>query len=248
MLAAAIAWFASRLRWLSWSGAVAATAVGTAVLAGGGMPAGIVLVVFFVTSSVLTKLAQVRRPRGHAPNRSGRTARQVLANGAWAALGAALIPVSATGWPLFTGALAAAQADTWSTEVGAFSTVPPRLVTTGSVVPPGTSGGVTPLGTLGGVLGAGAMAVVVFVVGPAAAAIAAFGSGVVGTLVDSVLGATVQAGFFCEQCRVPAERAHHDCGHTARRLHGFARIDNDIVNFMTTGIGGAVAVAATHLL
>ena len=52
------------------------------------------------------------------------------------------------------GAIAAATADTWSTEIGTVLGGTPRhLITTGREVPPGTSGGVTIAGTLSGLTG-----------------------------------------------------------------------------------------------
>src|SRR5438093_5230732 len=58
------------------------------------------------------------------------------------------LPISRTypGGP--AGALAAAAADTWATEIGAFSPFAPRLITSGRQVPRGTSGGITVLGSL----------------------------------------------------------------------------------------------------
>src|SRR5207237_5024631 len=54
----------------------------------------------------------------------------------------------------FTGTLATATADTWATELGVLSPRPPRLVTTGKRVAPGTSGGISLLGTAASALGA----------------------------------------------------------------------------------------------
>jgi len=117
-----------------------------------------------------------------------------MTNGLWAAAGAlAISTVPVIGWAALTGALAAAQADTWATEIGARSSASPRLITTGRRVRRGASGGVTPLGTAGGVAGAALMALAGLALGlPPAALVGGVIGGVVGMLVDSLLGATVQ--------------------------------------------------------
>ena len=138
---------------------------------------------FFVSSSLLSK-------------KTSRNHRQVLANGGIAALSALL-----GSWFAFAGSLAAATADTWATEMGRHSRTPPRLITNGRPVPPGTDGGMTALGTAGGIAGAVFMAGLGVVLPRGVApghphpgwfvtsvAIA----GIVGMLVDSLLGATVQ--------------------------------------------------------
>ena len=118
-----------------------------------------------------------------------RTAVQVFANGGVAAA-AALLGT----WPMFAGAVAAATADTWATEIGAFSRAPPRLITSGAPVPRGANGGITWLGTGGGVLGAAMMGGLTWVLGPHDLRLAAVvaGAGVSGMLIDSLLGATLQ--------------------------------------------------------
>jgi uncharacterized protein (TIGR00297 family) len=133
----------------------------------------LLMLAFFVSSSLLSK----KTTRNH---------RQVLANGGIAALAAL-----AGNWTAFAGALSAATADTWASEIGRHSRTAPRLITNGSLVPAGTDGGMTLLGTTGGIVGAGLIAALSYAFGQRGAlAIAA--AGVVGMLVDSVLGATVQ--------------------------------------------------------
>jgi uncharacterized membrane protein len=88
----------------------------------------------------------------------------VVANGTVAAL-AALGQL----WPAAAGAIAAAAADTWATEIGAHSSERPRLITTGAPVPRGTSGALSVLGTLGGIGGAVTMAALAGLVAPALA-------------------------------------------------------------------------------
>ncbi len=143
-LAGALAVVGRAMGWLTAGGAIAAAVVGTAIFAGAGPAGASLLALFFISSSLLTRVAHSLRPLPGDPSApAGRDASQVMANGLWAAVGAVLIgaPCPGGGWPLLTGALAAAQGDTWATEIGAFSPGPPRLLSTGRKVPPGTSGG-----------------------------------------------------------------------------------------------------------
>jgi len=101
----------------------------------------------------------------------------------------------------FAGAVAAALADTLSSEIGGLYDRP-RLVTTLEVVEPGTDGGVTWQGVLAGLVGAGIVAAIAFgaftAVGPPGAALVTL-AGVVGMTVDSLLGATIEGRFVGNQ-------------------------------------------------
>ncbi len=237
-LAGVIALVGRGLGWLTSGGALAATGVGTAVLYGMGVRGGILLAVFFVSGSVLPRAASRTSPVDHSPRRNER---QVLANGAWAAA-AALLPTSPASWALYSGALAAALADTCATETGALSRTAPRMITTGETVQRGTSGGVTRLGTLGGLTGALVMGSIAgwcsdsTIVGVSAAV-----GGGLGMLLDSLLGATLQGVYFCSSCRVETEDAHHTCGTTGARVRGSRWVDNDVVNCCATATGATAA-------
>jgi uncharacterized protein (TIGR00297 family) len=218
------------VKWLTRSGRIAALAVGGAVVTGYGWRGVVVLFAFFISGSALTQLS------GGADG--ARTARQVLANGGVAALAALL-----GWWPALAGALAAAAADTWATEIGSFSPSLPRLLTTFAPVPPGTSGGVTPLGTAGGVAGAAALAGVALLVRPSgtpAAFAGAMLAGVTGMVVDSALGSTLQAKYACLTCGARSERAGAQCHGPMRLMQGRRWIDNDLVNAAATLIGAGV--------
>ena len=215
----------ARLGWLTRGGAVAACLIGGGVLLGGGLHAGVLLGLFFVSGSLLTKWSEGAVVPADGPDPSRRNGVQVVANGLWAALGALAIPAfPPLGWAVLAGALGAAQADTWATEIGARSRRPTRLISTGAVVPPGTSGGVTPLGTSGGVAGAGLMAAVALAGrAPVPAALSALLGGSLGLILDSWLGATVQ-------------------GDSAAVKAGWAWCTNDVVNLAGSGTGALVGL------
>jgi len=217
---------------LTSRGAVAALLVGAAVTAGAGWAGLVLLFAFFLSSTWLT------------PGGGRRSAVQVAANGGVAAACALLARAAPIWMAAFAGALAAAAADTWSTEIGGRSRSAPRLITTGAHVSPGTSGGVTWLGTAGGVAGGAfiaAAAALLGLVGPVAALPVAAG-GVAGTLADSLLGATLQARWRCPGCGSVGEKRRHGCPDTGMLASGLAWMTNDTVNLAATLVGAAVAL------
>jgi len=222
---------------LSGRGAFAAWMVGVAVITGAGWTGGLVLLAFFVPTSVVSRLA----PRRHATLLDAKGDRrdpwQVFANGGAAAVGAIVLAGTPAAIWAVTGALAAAAADTWATALGAGSAAPARLLMVGRPVPAGTSGGMTPRGTLGALLGAAVTASAAI---PAAGLqLLAAGAlvGFIGMLLDSWLGATVQGRFHCPACDRDSEWARHQCG--TRTLHrgGLPWLTNDWVNGLATTFG-----------
>lgn len=222
--------------WLTAGAAVAATAVGMSVLIGAGLPGLALLGMFFVSGSLLSA-------RGRPGSR--RTVVQVAANGWTAALGGLAIPFAPSlGWAVLAGGLAAAQADTWATEIGRRSRHPPRLITTGRVVEAGTSGGITALGTVAAAAGASTLALVAWVLRADMAVAWLPAVGVGGMLVDSLLGASLQARFACPACGATVESRRH-CATTTTPSRGLRWLTNDVVNVLGTGAGATLAALVT---
>lgn len=234
---------------LSQSGALSALLIGTAIFGFGSWVWGIILGLFFVSSSLLShfkenekKLAAEKFEKGHK-----RDAGQVFANGG---LGAIIALCSFFfphgGWfPLFIGVMATVTADTWATELGTLSKHPPRLITSGKVVEVGTSGGITLLGTavsLSGGLLIGLTAGLLS--GSNWIQLLAVGGigGLSGSLIDSFLGATVQAVYYSEQKQKETEKKLDSQGNPHRFLRGWSWISNDLVNFFASILGGLISL------
>lgn len=229
---------------LTGRGAMTATAVGTAISVGSSWPGMVILGSFFVSSSALSRSDRHDTVASHG---SRRDERQVLANGAAAAIGALVGGRNdrMIGTALAAGALSAATADTWATELGAGSTSVPRLALSGRPVPPGTSGGVTRRGSLASLYGAATVGIVACaVVGAAEGRTRALcvGRGVLiaglaGSLADSVLGELVQERRRCPACDVVTEARVHRCGASTVHACGMRGVDNNVVNLACTVVG-----------
>ena len=230
---------------LTPSGWLGAMFTGTLTFGFGGLNAALLLVAFFVSSSLLTRYQAARKQT--AAEVFAKTGRrdlgQVLANGLVASLGAAVWALTASpiGYAALVGSLAAANADTWATELGVLAKSASRLITTGRRVPAGTSGGVTLIGTLAAAGGAIFIGVIAALLQSDAAWIAvALIAGLIGALSDSVLGATVQGIYYSERRGGETERAIEVDGIANRLARGVRWIDNDVVNFAATLIGGVI--------
>lgn len=237
-----------RLQALTATGALAALFVGTAVIGGAAWTGAAMLGTFFILSSALSRAGAATT---EAEKSSHRDERQVLANGGVAALAALSAPWldNLTVVALVGGALAAANADTWATEIGSRSGQTPRLLLSRSAVPVGVSGGVTRPGTLSSIAGALCLGIVAGVAGAIDAGIGRalmLGSivtlaGIIGSLADSLLGETVQQRRYCDVCAIETEAQVHRCGARTRHSRGWSWVNNDIVNGACTAIGLVVA-------
>ncbi len=158
LLSMAIGGLGYRSDSLAPSGVLGAILVGTSVFGAGGWVWGMLLIVFFVSSSLLSRYREAEKATFYEqfakPGR--RDLGQALANGGWGALLALSFGLrpSPLLFAAFVGAMATVNADTWGTEMGVLSRRPPRRITTGEPVPPGTSGGVSVLGTAAALAGA----------------------------------------------------------------------------------------------
>jgi uncharacterized protein (TIGR00297 family) len=253
LLAAVIALAARAARALTTDGAVAATLVGGASIAAG-WSWGALLLAFFLSSSALSRIGigiKHQRSSGILEKQGERDAIQVLANGGVfgvAALGHIVVPWE--GWlAVGAGALAAATADTWATEIGMLGGGQPRLLTTWGAVPPGTSGAVTVAGTVGMVLGSAVVTLcAAAVVWPRHVVLATFVGGVLGALADSLAGATVQSRRRCASCEAFTERAVHSCGAHTAHAGGASWMSNDAVNFLCSAVGASAALIVMRAL
>lgn len=141
---------------------------------------------------------------------------------------------------------AAANADTWATELGILNKKDPISLRTFKRVEKGTSGAISLFGTFSAL--AGSMLIGVF---------AAFGffflnvgelgfeyiqtfqlvtlGGFFGSIIDSILGATVQGVYYSKELEGETEK--RECnGKPNVLVRGFSFVNNDLVNFLSIGI------------
>ncbi|MBI5829902.1 MAG: DUF92 domain-containing protein [Chloroflexi bacterium] len=263
-LAALIGVLGYRRRALSRSGVAGAIVTGGLIFGFAGPSGAALLLTFFLSSSALSRFKESQKESLAEKFSKGsqRDLAQALANGGAAAL-------CAVGWGLTHGplwwvglcaALAAANADTWATELGVLSPHAPRLVSNGKTVEVGTSGGISLWGTAAALAGSLLIAFTAFIatlLDPTLSSILPYTytpilitfAGLAASLFDSLLGATVQAIYYCDVCRKETERHPlHRCGAPTRPLRGWRWLDNDWVNFAATVAGAACAVALWALL
>lgn len=253
VLALVISVLSYRFRFLDAGGAAATYVLGSVIFGMGGWPWAVPILVFFVTSSLWSKLGRKRKHEFDLifDKGSTRDAGQVIANGALAG-GVVLISFF---WPsqvwtaVYLGIVAAVTADTWATEIGIYFKRIPVGILTFRRVEPGTSGGVTWPGTLGGFAGAVVIAASTRMVPWAAEGLPGIipvaVAGLTASMVDSVLGATVQGQYVCPSCGRHTEKKRH-CDGATTRIRGAEWITNDAVNWMCGLTGGLIMALAFY--
>jgi len=221
------------LKSLSRSGYYGGLMMGTLVIFSGGFTTLYPLFIFFILSSILSKV--IKKESAIQSKGSERDIIQVYANG--------LVPLLISLWmyfnpngdymPFFLASVAAAMADTWATELGKLSRRKPVSILTFKNVPTGESGGITFTGTLGSLLGASIFVFFVWLFFPVYGTLAygIIACGFLGSIIDSILGATIQAKYQLKNGKtieIPEEGAS--------LIHGYSWVNNDMVNLLSTAI------------
>jgi uncharacterized protein (TIGR00297 family) len=230
---------------LSASGALAAILVGTAVAYALNWQGLVVLGVFFASSSFWSKYRKSEKIdiEDKLAKTSKRDWQQVLANGG----GAMVFSI----FFLWTGdtiyiiaavsALAAANADTWASEIGPLSSGKPVSVRTFKQAAKGTSGAISALGTLASLGGSLIVAITAWAlfeeISPSLMLLIT-AAGFLGSLIDTLLGAYVQIEYACKRCGQITEAPFH-CDEKADKLKGFYIVNNEFVNFAASFLAGA---------
>lgn len=272
VLSGMVALASLRLRLLTLSAALGATVVGALAFAWGGWPLWLLLMWFFGSSNVASKIMARRRARtaqtvasveqlvsvtqqslgddagdfARKKESSPRKLIQVLANSVPFLVCAFAYAVTAEPWLLIlaAGALAACTADTWASEIGTYSKNPPVNILTRRPMQRGLSGGVSSLGLVATVVGSAITALLAMLLfgvfgwavptGPIAFLFIT-ACGVVGSLVDSVLGVLLQAKYRMsdkdEDALVETSPRPNATGYTL--VSGYAWVTNDAVNLMS---------------
>jgi len=238
-------------------GFLASLAVGYPIILGGGWRWFVIVATFFVLGVAFTWYRyEYKKSIGTAQEKGGtRNWPNILANGGVASLLGLgeLLGGGLAFSVLYVGAISAAASDTVATELGLLNRSPPRLIThPGMSVSPGTSGGVSPMGFAGTLLASALIGVVAAALGVASGllpayvvAVSIFG-GMIGSLADSVAGATFQRKSYCVVCGKPSESLVH-CGEPTRFSSGLRFVDNHVVNVLAT-VFGALGSAGLFLL
>jgi uncharacterized protein (TIGR00297 family) len=240
------------MRFLDASGSLTAGLFGVTILVLADPVWLVPPVTFFLLSSLLSGCS--RRLRGPDALIQARGSRrdsvQVLANGGvgWLLLAVHWVwPAEHWFW-IYTATFAAAAADTWATEVGTAVRGKTVSVIGWRPVPPGSSGGVSVAGSVASVLGAVSVLLAsAYVVEPMSfgrVAMAVVGGGILGSSVDSILGASLQAIY--RDASGSRFESTDGGGDGLELVRGWAWVNNDTVNVVCTIAGSLFAAVVLY--
>lgn len=229
-------------RWLSLDGAYASAIAGTVVFGLGGLPATGILLLFFISSALVSKkyVLSIQETSHAYAEKIRRDGYQVWSNGFWFTLFILLTFIFEHDLFLFgaLGAIATATADTWATELGSRRfEVQTYLINGFKKVRPGTDGGVSFPGTLASLTGSLLIAAcsVYFFSMDFIYLIPILFAGFLGCLADSYFGATFQR--------------ENGSKEWPGLLKGITMdFDNNLVNLISSGLGSVVAILLKLIL
>lgn len=233
------------LKFLTKSGAIATFFLAVIIFGLGSWKWTVPIFTFFILSSLLSKIREKKRLKSDFSSEgySFRNYAQVLANGG---TGGILVIInqfirSELLFIIYAASIAAVCADTWATEIGNYLKVKTINIINLKEVEPGISGGVSILGIIGAFTGSmviGLISILWIDSNQLRFLLLITLSGFLGSIVDSLLGATVQVQFKCKNCGEITEQNIH-CGSPTLKANGYYWINNNTVN-LAAGISGVL--------
>lgn len=242
-LSSLVSILAYKFKLLTLDGALSAFLLGSIIFGTGGVCFAIPLLFFFFSSSLLSKYKPGKKAeyKNIFEKTGARDKNQVLANGSLAGALAFVYFIfpSSPIYFAYLVTLAAATADTWGTEIGILSPSAPLSLKSFKKVAPGSSGGVSLLGTSSSFLGSFFLVLSGFIPGvsPFPFRLKIFVlivlAGLLGSLIDSLLGAYLQAQYLCPVCNKITEKKSH-CNLETKKISGIFWLNNDWGNFFSS--------------
>lgn len=250
-------------------GAIVGVALGTIIFAVGSPLFWLILMAFFVSSTALGWVRSEKKEVFKTIHQKGnrRDLFQVLANGGMGTLMAILFGLTHDpAWALgFAVSFASSNADTWASELGVLSRKDPVSLLRLRSVPRGISGGVSLAGCAASLAGAILIALIfaaenlyLRLLSGGFVRVAAFvaAGGFLGSLLDSLLGGTLQAQYdsaagsakLAQPPLLVTERAFTEEGAPNRLARGLAFVNNDVVNFASCAAVTLAAVLLSRLV
>ena len=237
-----------KLKILDFKGTISSIFMGNLIYLVTGIGGFILVIEFFIIGYICTRFRfKQKRRKGIAQEKGGiRSWENVVANGfAFSLFGTIYFLTNNELFLVgFITSIAIATGDTLATEIGLLSSKKPRLITNLKEVETGRSGGITILGSLASIFG------IIIIILSSSINGFSFNMNILyvtiigaffGILIDSIIGATIQAQYFCNKCNKFTELSiHHE--QQNELMKGYSFIDNNIVNLLATLSGSVLSI------
>jgi len=259
LLSFIVSYLAYKKESLSYSGFIGALILGSLLYYLGGFFFWIIMISFFISSSVITKFKGDNKKETEDLNEKNgkRDYIQVLANGGLGLIFAFMYYIyNDTIYMVgFATAFAAANADTWASELGVLSKRDPIYIINFKKAEKGVSGAISIFGTVASLLGALFIAIV-FTLGLVLKynnieitykyILIITISGFLGSIIDSYLGSLIQVKYKCVVCnKITEKKIHH--GEITSLIKGIKWFNNDFVNFTSGALASLIAIVLFSL-
>ena len=248
IFASAISLISYRLKLLTTSGIIATFILALVIYTFGTWQWTLPIVTFFILSSLLSKIRKKNKEvEKYFEKSEQRDHLQVLANGGLAGVLVLLnyFYPSELLYIIYVSLVASVCADTWSTEIGTIFKTKTVDILSLKEINQGISGGISVPGIFASIAGAFVIAAtslpwtesnyqinIIIIITLA---------GFFGSIIDSIVGSSLQVKYKCVVCGIVTERKSH-CKSETVYLKGNKWINNDAVNFGAGISGGLFSV------